>query len=58
MAIHLAVFIISSVSLVLSWKQVYSVSRDYMAYKKEIQGHQTIIEESKMKTHVDWNKNW
>lgn len=33
-AIHLAVFIISSVSLVLSWKQVYSVSKDYMAYKK------------------------
>lgn len=29
-----------------------------MAYKKEIQGHQTIIEESKMKTHVDWNKDW
>lgn len=29
-----------------------------MAYKKEIQGHSTIIEESKMKTHVDWNKDW
>lgn len=34
MSIHLAVLIISSISLALSWKQVYSVSRDYMTYKR------------------------
>jgi hypothetical protein len=34
MAIHIAVLIISSLSLLLSWKQVYSVSRDYMMYKR------------------------
>lgn len=61
MAIHLAVLLISSVSLALSWKQVYSVSKDYMAYKKEMEGHQqeySEIQDSRIKAHLDWNKNW
>ena len=41
MGINLAILIISILSLVTAWKEVYEISKEYMIYKK------TILSESK-----------
>jgi hypothetical protein len=64
--IHFAIIIIASLSLFLSWRQVYFVSREYLYFKRKVAGSRSNSEEagagemsqSRFRGHTQWQKNW
>jgi hypothetical protein len=53
--IHVAIILAASLSLFLSWRQVYDVSKEYLYFKKKTVGGAS---ESRFKGHTHWEKDW
>lgn len=64
--VHIAIIIIASLSLLLSWRQVYFVSREYLYFKRKVAGSSNQSEgvepgemsQSRFRGHTEWQKNW
>lgn len=62
-SVHIAIMIVSFCSLMMAWKQVYDISKEYMIYKRSIprrrldEAKSSEID-SKLKANVDWKKDW
>jgi hypothetical protein len=63
--VHFAIIIVASLSLFLSWRQVYFVSREYLYFKRKVAGSQNDsameageMNNSRFRGHTEWQKNW
>lgn len=41
MGIHFVIIVVASLSLLLAWRQVYQVSREYLFFKKKVGANQS-----------------
>ncbi len=68
---HFAIIIVASLSLFLSWRQVYFVSREYLYFKRKVGSHSEMdggqmksgveggeMSQSRFRGHTEWQKNW
>lgn len=56
--VHISVMVLSVLSLLASWRQVYQVSKEYMISKKDLANTKSSFGDSRLKSNVDWKKNW